>query len=291
MNDEIVTQLQFFLISILWGGMILLAYDGLRIFRRLIKQGSIVLAIEDLIFWVIASLFIFAMIYEENDGIIRGFAVMGMAIGMIIYHYIISEFLVNRITKFIRILMSPIIRVFQELKRLISFLLAKGRKATKFIIKQLKKLIKSVTIILNAKKMKSVAKRNSKADNKASRKSRKDKKRQVRQKSKKLGFIWEMCAMRRRYKKRTGIGIIAFVVLMLAAIVSYSRIGLNERYHKAEIKMDRLQAQIDEEKEREEDIKNLKVYVQTKSYIEEIARDKLGLVYKDDVIFTPEEKN
>ena len=175
MNYEIVTQLQFFLISILWGGMILLAYDGLRIFRRMIKQGSIVLAIEDLIFWVLASLLIFAMIYEENDGIIRGFSVMGMAIGMILYHYIISEFLINVITKFIRILLSPIVRVMKELRRLLGFLLAKSGKAVKFTIKQLKKLGKSVTIALNARKMKSATKRKSKADKKANQKPKKEK--------------------------------------------------------------------------------------------------------------------
>ena len=95
--------------------------------------------------------------------------------------------------------------------------------------------------------------------------------------------------MRKRYKKRTGIGIIIFVVLILAAIVSYSRISLEERYDKAELKMKRLQAQLEEQEEREIDNKNLKAYVQTQKYIEEIAREKLGLVYPDDIIITPEE--
>lgn len=97
--------------------------------------------------------------------------------------------------------------------------------------------------------------------------------------------------MKRRYKSRTGIGIIVFVVLILAAIVSYSRIGLEDRYNKAEIKMNRLQAQIDEQNERTEEINKKKAYVQTKSYIEEIAREKLGLVYKDEIIFKPDEEN
>ena len=96
--------------------------------------------------------------------------------------------------------------------------------------------------------------------------------------------------MRRSRKKRTGIGIIAFVVLILAAIVSYSRIDLKERYNEAEIKINRLQVRIDEQNTRTLDISNLKAYVQTRSYIEEIAREKLGLVYDDEIIFTPEDK-
>lgn len=97
--------------------------------------------------------------------------------------------------------------------------------------------------------------------------------------------------MRRRKKNRTGVGIIVFVVLILFAIVSYSRIGLDERHSEAQIKINRLQTQIDEQKERALDIGNLKAYVQTKSYIEEVAREKLGLVYEEEVIFEREEED
>lgn len=95
--------------------------------------------------------------------------------------------------------------------------------------------------------------------------------------------------MRRKKKSRTGTGIIVFVVLILFAIVSYSRIGLKDRYDEAQIKVDRLKAQIEEQEERALDISNLKAYVQTKSYIEEIAREKLGLVYEDEYIFKKDE--
>jgi len=90
--------------------------------------------------------------------------------------------------------------------------------------------------------------------------------------------------MKRRRKNRTGAGIIIFVVLMLCAIVSYSRIGLQERHNVAQIKIDRLQTQLDEQTDRTLDIANLKAYMQTKSYIEQIAREKLGLVYEDEYI-------
>ena len=97
--------------------------------------------------------------------------------------------------------------------------------------------------------------------------------------------------MRKRRKNSTGFGIIAIVVFIFAAIVSYSRVGLKERYDEAEVKIERLQGKINEQKERALDISNLKAYVQTKAYIEEMAREKLGLVYPDEIIFTPEEDN
>ena len=130
MNHAITMELQFFLISILWGAIVLFAYDcrrlrpgrflaaydGFRIIRRIIRHNGFFLAIEDLIFWMIAGLFIFSMIYRENNGVIRGFSVMGMAIGMVLYHYILSDFLVSFITKIIRALLRPFRFIIKKIK-------------------------------------------------------------------------------------------------------------------------------------------------------------------------------
>jgi hypothetical protein len=66
MNHAISVELQFFLISVLWGSILLLIYDLFRIFRRLVKHDTFFVALEDLIFWVAASLFIFAMMYRRT---------------------------------------------------------------------------------------------------------------------------------------------------------------------------------------------------------------------------------
>jgi len=95
--------------------------------------------------------------------------------------------------------------------------------------------------------------------------------------------------MRRNYKKRTGIGVIALVVLILCGIISYQRIGLDKESSKAELTIERLAAQIEEQEERVVDINNQKAYVQTKRYIEDMVREKLGLVYEDEIIFQAEE--
>lgn len=96
--------------------------------------------------------------------------------------------------------------------------------------------------------------------------------------------------MRRSHKKGTGIGIIAFVVLILFGIVAFRKIDLEKRSVQAKQKIEELDAQIAEEKERTEEIKNLEAYVHTKRYIEDVAREKLGLVYKDEIILKQEEK-
>ncbi len=96
--------------------------------------------------------------------------------------------------------------------------------------------------------------------------------------------------MRKRQKKGTGIGIIAMVVLILFGIVTFRRVGLAEERADAEIKIARLDTRIQKQKEREIDIENFRKYSKTPQYIEQIAREKLGLVYKDEIIFEEEKQ-
>lgn len=154
MNPAISVELQFFLTSILWGVILLIAYDVLRIFRRLIKHDAFFIAIEDLIFWVIASLFIFAMIYRMNNGIIRGFSIMGMLLGGVLYHFTFSDLLVKSVAKLIKVLLSPAAMVLLQMKRFFMFILLKVRKLINNLLDRLKKLSKSVKIALKKRKNK-----------------------------------------------------------------------------------------------------------------------------------------
>jgi len=172
MNQSIYTELQFFLISILWGAIILLVYDLLRILRRVVKHNAIILGVEDLIFWILTSLFIFAMIYEKNDGIIRGFSVIGVTLGMVLYHYIFSDLFVNVLTKLIQMLLSPFAYAIKMVKRFLHFVFIKGKRVLSFLIRRLKKQTKSVKIALAAKRQVVVLKRIKMAEQKAQEKQK-----------------------------------------------------------------------------------------------------------------------
>ncbi len=94
----------------------------------------------------------------------------------------------------------------------------------------------------------------------------------------------------RRRKKRTGIGIIAFFVLSICGIVAYRKVGLEEKKESLAVQKSNLESRIKEEEDRKTNIKNYEAYVQTKKYIEEIAREKLGLVYDYEILFEREEE-
>lgn len=90
---------------------------------------------------------------------------------------------------------------------------------------------------------------------------------------------------RKSGKPRRGLGLIAAVVLLLCGIVSYRRIDLDAKCAKKEAQLAELQKQKDQLTKEQSEIEEYKAYVQTKKYIEEVAREKLGLVYEDEIIF------
>lgn len=93
---------------------------------------------------------------------------------------------------------------------------------------------------------------------------------------------------RRNRKNKNGTGIIVFVVLCIFGIVAFGKVKLEDRKNDLDIEIKDLEVQIAKEEERAVDIRNLEAYVQTKKYIEEIAREKLGLVYEYEIIFKEE---
>ena len=81
MSEAILQELRFLLVSAAFGIFGGLAYDGLRIFRRLVRHGVWWVALEDLLFCMAASLAVFAMVFMENDGSVRFFFLLRTAAG------------------------------------------------------------------------------------------------------------------------------------------------------------------------------------------------------------------
>lgn len=87
----IFQEADFVVASFVWGILLLMGYDVLRIIRRIVPHGKILVAAQDLLFWILGSIMVFRMIYEKNDGIIRGTAFITMFFAMFLYRYGISE--------------------------------------------------------------------------------------------------------------------------------------------------------------------------------------------------------
>ena len=86
---------------------------------------------------------------------------------------------------------------------------------------------------------------------------------------------------------RRGMRLIAVVVLIMVvalAVRCRSLINKNETYAQ---QIDMLEQQITEENDRTVNIEEFRDYTKTDPYIEKVAREKLGLVYPDEIIFQP----
>lgn len=96
-----------------------------------------------------------------------------------------------------------------------------------------------------------------------------------------------MAKRKQRRKRNSKIGIlsISFMVLCLFAVIAYKGQELKIKNEAYIIKEAGLKEQIQEEQERTEELRERSKYVKTKKYIEEVAREKLGLIYEDEIIF------
>lgn len=101
-SDGIHQELIFLLISLALGEGLVIIYDLLRIFRRVIPHGVVWISIEDIFYWVLCAFLIFGMIFQTNDGLVRGFAIGGICLGMAFYNHFVSPFLVGHISGILR---------------------------------------------------------------------------------------------------------------------------------------------------------------------------------------------
>lgn len=94
-SEAIGHEALFFGTSIFIGAALLLLYDFLRIFRRIVPHGGLWIGVEDILYWIIYTGVVFVMLYRENEGMVRGFAIGGLMFGMLLYFFLLSRFVVR----------------------------------------------------------------------------------------------------------------------------------------------------------------------------------------------------
>ena len=95
-------------------------------------------------------------------------------------------------------------------------------------------------------------------------------------------------AYRKKRQNRLAMVLVTIVVLMMFVVVAIKSVELREKKEFYELRVAQLQEEIDAEMARTEEIEEYGKYTQTKKYVEEVAKDKLGLVYEGEIIFKDE---
>lgn len=135
MNSEIVYEMNTFCKAIMLGVAWGVAYDMLRVFRRVKTCKVLRMGIEDTIYWCAMSVVLVVFLYHNNGGVIRAYVIVGIAIGMFLYEFSIGRFIVKYLSQFFRWFNRIIKKIFG--------------KVWKFSHWGLKKIFKPFTIIGN----------------------------------------------------------------------------------------------------------------------------------------------
>ncbi len=82
---------------------------------------------------------------------------------------------------------------------------------------------------------------------------------------------------------------ITFVVVSLAVAINVRKSSLETKNHEYQVRQEILSRQVEAEEKRAEELEERRIFVQTKQYIEQVAKEKLGLVNPDEILLKPAE--
>ena len=92
-DSWILDELLIFKDAFLLGVAMVIVYDCLRLFRRILPHGIIWISVEDFLYWLVSGIMIFLLLYYRNDGAMRLYILLGIACGALIYYFTLGRIL------------------------------------------------------------------------------------------------------------------------------------------------------------------------------------------------------
>lgn len=91
-----------------------------------------------------------------------------------------------------------------------------------------------------------------------------------------------------REKEKKGMPMIVFVVVVFCVCLGVRTASLKKQSKELAERKASVEKQLKEEQQRTKELEELEKYMQTKKYMEEVAKEKLGLVYPDEILIEPD---
>lgn len=101
MADLIYEEAELFFVCLLLGMVVTLVYDGIRLLRLFITHRNWVIDLEDLLFWLFTAWIVFRTLFVYNRGALRGYAFVGMFLGVLLYAFTLSRLLLHLAEKIV----------------------------------------------------------------------------------------------------------------------------------------------------------------------------------------------
>ena len=157
MSQDIINEVYFLADSIVMGVIITFVYDFILIGRRVVKHNLFFISLEDFVFWAACAVTVFYMLYKENNGILRWFAVFGAALGMLLYKRTVSGRFVRLMSLFIKkeihiihkvlgFIFKPFLWIVKKFSSFCRFIWKRAKKIWKYMKKRLTSFVKMLKI-------------------------------------------------------------------------------------------------------------------------------------------------
>ena len=138
MSTLVLWEADYILQCFLWGLCLIVVYDILRIIRIVIPHPNILVGIEDILYWICASIGMFFVLYKGNDGVIRFFAIGTTAATMGFVNTCISRFTVPFLGNILAFPFRVVSKFRNNIKRKIKQIFGKKIKKFLYVDKKLK---------------------------------------------------------------------------------------------------------------------------------------------------------
>lgn len=91
MSETIRYEVHLAVMSLWTGAGLMMVYDGLRLLRLVIPHHAFWVSVEDVGYWIYSACMTFGLLYEQNGGQLRGYAIGGVFLGMVLYQNFVSR--------------------------------------------------------------------------------------------------------------------------------------------------------------------------------------------------------
>lgn len=149
MNDLITNQALSFGIYIICGAIIGVFFDIFRILRKSFKTTDVFTYIQDTIFGILTGIFLILILFVFNNGELRFYIFLALFLGLILYLTTISKYFIKInvkvvtsmkliVTKTLSIIIYPIRKTYNLIKKLLSKLILKPFRIFTINIRKIK---------------------------------------------------------------------------------------------------------------------------------------------------------
>ncbi len=112
MENTISIQLYSLFLFIIAGIVIGTFFDVFRILRRTFRTPDWMTYLEDILFWILTGIFLLFLLFYFQNGKIRGYIIVGLFFGILIYMLTISRYFIKISVHILTIIKNVIKQIF-----------------------------------------------------------------------------------------------------------------------------------------------------------------------------------